>query len=138
MVFNLGDKNVCRKCKLVPISGGDPIELKLVQFRKSSVAKIADIMKSEVRRDNQSLVVDSIICSKDDYNKLPKKRYKATFEGLSDIGNNYVIAIEFVLGNIEISFDIRNVTFNGDNVLIHLAEITAYPFGDYYFDEIKD
>lgn len=139
MVFNLGKENDCTDCRLEPLSGGEIIEIEYVQFRNVSVSKIADIMKNGVKRENQDLIIDSIICKGSDYDKLPNKRYKATFVGLADVGNNVVMAIEFTLSNIEISFDRQNVKFDSDNnAIINLAEVTVYPLGNNSFRVIQD
>ena len=137
MIFNLGKENECRECKLKAISSGETLKLEYVQFRKTSVSKIADIMENGVNHDNQKLVLDAIICKKSDYDKLIGKRYKATFIGLSDTEKGK-LAIEFVLGNIEISFNVQNVNFDNDDVSISLAELTVYPFGECSFRELND
>lgn len=138
MEFNLGRKNECVECKLESLSGNEVVEIENIQFRKSSVEKIADIMRHGVRRENQNLVVDSIVCKKEEFNKLADKRYKAKFIGLADIGNDILTAIEFVLANIGISYDVCNVRYDSDEVYIDLANLTVYPFGTNYFKEIED
>lgn len=95
-------------------------------------------MRHGVRRENQNLVVDSIVCKKEEFNKLADKRYKAKFIGLADIGNDILTAIEFVLTNIGISYDVCNVRYDSDEVYIDLANLTVYPFGTNYFKEIED
>lgn len=138
MLFNLGKDNACIDCKLTPLAGGETVEIKTIQFRRASVGKIADIMKRGVTQDNQDLVVDSIVCSKAEYAKLSGKRYKLTGVGLADIGNNFVTAIEVILGNIEIDFDIQRVKSDGDYLEINFAKITAYQNPNYSFRELDD
>lgn len=138
MVFNLGKDNACIDCKLKAISGIENLEIDYIQFRKSSVAKIADIMKNGVKRDNQELVVDSIIIKKSEFEKFKDKRYKADFRALMDIGNHTLMAIEFTLGNIDISFNWKHVKYDSDDVYISLANMIVYPHGVNSFRIIED
>lgn len=138
MEFNLGRKNDCVECKLESLAGFETVEIEYIQFRKASVFKISDIMKKGVQRDNQDLTVDSIVLTRTEYDKLVDKRYKATFVGLADVGNNVVSAIEFTLGNIDISFNFRNVEFKDEYVYIDLAHVTVYPIGENSFRELDD
>lgn len=138
MEFNLGRKNECVECVLEPLSGDGSVEIDYIQFRKSSVSQIADIMERGVRRENQDLVVDCVMCKKDEFKKISGKRYKAKFVGIADIGNHTVTAIEFVLANIEIEYDMRNIRCDSDDVYIDFAKITVYPHGTNYFKEIED
>ena len=138
MEFNLGKKHKCVECKLKSRAGDEDVSIDYLQFRGNSVLKISDIMKKGVQRDNQNLIVENIVMKRNEYDKLTDKRYEAIMVGLADIGNNYVSAIEFVLGNIDISFNFRDVHLKGEDVYIDLAHITAYPFGDYKFRELDE
>ena len=138
MEFNLGRKNECVDCKLKSLAKSEDVDIEYIQFRKSSVFKISDIMKKGVQRDNQDLIADSIVLKRSEYDKLTDKRYKATFVGLADIGNNVLSAIEFGLGNIDLSFNIRDVEFKDEYAYINLAHITAYPMGVNYFTELDE
>lgn len=138
MEFNLGRKHDCVDCKLKSLAGFEDVNIEYIQFRKSSVFKISNIMKIGVQRDNQDLIADSIVLKRTEYDKLTDKRYKATFVGLADIGNNVVSAIEFVLGNIDILFNVRDVEFKDEYAYINLACITAYPMGVNSFRELDE
>lgn len=139
MKFNLGKENKCIKCILEPLSGGESIEIKRLQFRKKSVDNIADIMQNGIKRENQELVLDAIECKKDEFEKLEtRKRYKATFLSLADMGNDVVGLIEIILGNIDICYDVRNVNYSSENVNISLANVVAYPYGEYSYRVIED
>ncbi len=138
MEFNLGRKNDCVDCKLKSLAGFDDVDIEYIQFRKSSVLKISDIMKKGVQRDNQDLITDNIMLKRSEYDKLTDKRYKATFVGLAEAGNNVVSAIEFVLGNIDILFNVRDVEFKDEYVYINLAHITVYPMGVCSFRELDE
>lgn len=138
MEFNLGKKNDCVDCKLKSLAGFEDVNIEYIQFRKASVFKISDIMKRGVQRDNQDLIVDNITLKRTEYDKLTDRRYEATFVGLADIGNNVVSAIEFVLGNIDIVFNVRDVEFKDEYVYINLAHITAYPMRANSFRELDE
>lgn len=138
MEFNLGKKNDCVDCKLKSLSGCEDVDIEYIQFRKSSVFKISDIMKKGVQRDNQDLIAENIMLKRNEYDKLTDRRYKATFVGLTDVGNNVVSAIEFVLGNIDIMFNVRDVEFKDEYVYINLAHITVYPMGVSSFRELDE
>lgn len=125
-MFNLR-KGECTDCKLETLSGDEAINLEYLKFRGCSVTNVADILKNGVKRSNQDLVVDSIICKKEEFRKLKDKRYKAKFVGLMDIGNNTLVAIEFTLGNIDISFNYKHVKSESDTMYISLANVTVYP-----------
>lgn len=138
MGFNLGRKNECVDCKLKSLSGFEDICIEYMKFRKSSVIKISDIMKNGVQRDNQDLVADNITLKRTEYDKLTDKRYKAICVGLADVGDNTVSAIEFVLANIDILFNFKDVEFKDEYAYINLAHITAYPMGVNYFRELDE
>ena len=138
MEFNLGRKNDCVNCKLKSLAGFEDVDIEYIQFRRSSVFKISDIMKKGVQRDNQDLIADSIVLERTEYDKLTDKRYKATFVGLADVGNDIVSAIEFILGNIDILFNVRDVEFKDEYVYINLAHITVYPMGVNSFRELDE
>lgn len=138
MFFNLGKENDCTDCKLESLAGCDDVEIEYIQFRKSSVVKMSDIMQRGVQRDNQDLIIDCIRMKRSEYDKLTEKRYKASFIGLADIGNNYVSAIEVILGNIDIWFKFRDVEIVDDYVHISLAHITVYPMGICSYKELDD
>lgn len=57
---------------------------------------------------------------------------------MADIGNNYVSAIEVILGNIDIWFKFMDVEIVDDYVHISLAHITVYPMGICSFKELDD
>lgn len=138
MFFNLGKENGCTDCRLKSLAGCEDVKIEYIQFRKSSVVKMSDIMQRGVQRNNQDLLIDYIRMKKSEYDKLTDKRYKASFIALADIGNNYVSAIEVILGNIDIGFNFRDVEIVDDYVQISLAHITVYPMGICSFRELDD
>lgn len=137
MTFILGKDNLCIRCKLEPLSGGEAINVERFQFTNISARMLADIMEKGVNKSNQNLSLDFIGCNKSDYEKLKNKRYKATFTAFIDKGYNILAIAEIILGNIEISFDMQNIEFD-DIVTINFANITAYPDNNYSFREIGD
>ena len=137
MDFNMGRKNECVSCKLESLSGGNNIELDYLIFRKSSADKVADIMLNGVKRENQDLVLDSLVCKKDEFKKLTKNNYKALFTTLSDIDNNKVAAVDFELGCIAFSYDTRNIRYSDNDVIIDLVSITVFPYGSCSYKTIE-
>lgn len=138
MEFNLGRKYECTDCKLKSLAGCEDVEIEYIQFRKSSIFKISDIMKRGVQKDNQDLIADSVVLKRTEYDKLTDKRYKAIFVGLADVGNNIVSAIEFILSNVDILFNVRDVEIKDDYVEISLAHIIVYPMGVNSFRELGE
>lgn len=138
MIFNLGKKNECINIRLTSLSGGNDVEIESLVFRKSSVSKIADIMKRGVQKDNQDLIADGIWIKKEEYDKLTDKRYRGAFIGFADAGNNIISALEIVLANIDICFKLSDVEIQSEYMYIAFAHITAYPMGPYSYRELDD
>ena len=79
MEFNLGKENDCTDFKLESLSRDEDVEFEYVQFRRSSVADIADIMKNGVTDRNQNLVIDGISCKKQSLRNLGKNDTRSHF-----------------------------------------------------------
>lgn len=137
MTFKFTDKAECMDVKLEQINGDSLVHIELIEFRKSSAKNIEDILRNGVKGRNQDLEIDTICLSKDNFSKLSSYRYKASFNTLIDIGDNTVKAATFTLGNVELRFNNNHVEYNGDGVIISSADMIAYPYGHYSFEELK-
>lgn len=137
MTLNLSNDHSCMNCKLEPTSVGESIEIERIDFRKAAKKKIADIMQNGVKRENQELDVELIICRRDDWDKLRGKRYNATLRTIAEIDNENVL-VEFVLSDIEVSFDTRHLKVDDNRATISVANITVYAYGKEYGYRVID
>lgn len=138
MDFRFSDGAECMDVKLEQISGELVIDIEQLTFRKSSAKNIEDILKNGISKNNQELVIDEICLSRDNYKKLLDTRYKASFITLIDVGNNVVSAAKVILGNVDLRYNNSHVKAYGDDIEIKLANMMAYPHGEYSFIELED
>jgi len=138
MEFNLGKENDCTDFKLESLSRDEDVEFEYVQFRRSSVADIADIMKNGVTGRNQNLVIDGISCKKAEFEKLGKKRYKVTFLAGMESKQGLIMMVKAVLGNVSIDIAPRDIRYDGEDVVIDFAKMTVYPSRHNFYEVIED
>jgi len=139
MDFVFGDTIECADVKLEPLSKKYPeVDIEYLEFSKSFTNKIEDILNKGVRYDNQELKVNTIIMTRDNYNKMGNYGYKAYLDTIADTGGNNIGAFRLIFGNIHIHFDNRYVKYNGDTVIIKNAEMIALDSGDYTYIELHD
>lgn len=138
MEFRFGERTDCIDVKLEELSGDTVVDIEYIKFSKSAANNIENILRNYVRSYNQDLKIDDIGLTKENFEKLGDNRYKASFTTLVNIGENTVVAVKVTLGNVDLRYNNRNVECNKENyVKISLANMTAYPFGDYTFEELK-
>lgn len=139
MKFKLAENHGCMKCELEALSKGDNVTIEYLKFTKESTQKIADIMQTCIKRENQELAVEQIYCSKNEFKKLAKdRRYKMKCISLLEDESETLVGVEMNFGNIEILFATQDVEYNTDKVSIGNAKIMAYPCGDYSFKVLDE
>ncbi|MBE5966217.1 MAG: hypothetical protein E7255_04550 [Lachnospiraceae bacterium] len=137
MVFKFGEKANCI-ATLEQLNGDTKIDIQYIKFRKASASNIEDILRGGINKNNQVLIIDDIKLSKKDFKKLGSFNYKATFITLVNIGGNTFTSVKFILGNVDLRFESRNVEIDGENIIISLANMIVYPSGDCFFEEMND
>lgn len=126
------------KGTLTPISNAEQLKVKHMTFTKDAIDKIYSIMESGVKRNNQEFLIREIVFSNEDYLKLDKKRrYKAELMGPIQI-NGYIDLVTFILGQMEMIFDLTSIKYENDGV--HISDIKAlvFPHGEYSYKTIND
>lgn len=130
MEFNFTE-NRCDDCELEALSGNGIVLFDYIKFTENSIRKISDIMKNGIHRDNQELEAEEIVCEKSELKKFDKnKNYKMKCVAL----HNGDTGIIMNFGNVNISFEERNIKYRDEKVQIMDVEILAYPSGIYDFE----
>lgn len=126
MEFKFNSAAECLDIKLEKLTGDSSVEIKYIKFDESAKKYIEDIFKNGLNNSNQNLVINQILLSKENYLSLENCNYKASFRTLANLGEEGVQAIEFTLSSISLNFEMKDVSFEGNEVKIHCAEITVY------------
>lgn len=126
MKFNI---DRCRKGVLKDKKSKEEIVLRRLEIRKFSMPNLDEILNNKELENKQELVIDNIMCTKEDFRKLTDdKRYEATVDCILNNGNNVLQSMTFTLGSVGIIYDMRNVEYEGDYVIIKVAQFIIYPY----------
>lgn len=140
MEFRFYKEAECINVKLEEIAGNSVVDIEFLKFSKSSKENIEDILNSQmVTGKNQNLIIEHILISKENFTKLRNDcRYTAYFETLIKADGDKVAGAKFILNNIDLEFDRRNVNYDdSEENIINYANMLVYPYGKNEFKIIE-